>query len=97
MFVVVVSLLLWVGQLVCLFVFCVGVGWSVTLLLLSQYYDIGEREGATLVQMKFSLSLYLHLYQGSTLSLTNVVTYPHCFLTAYKMTSRPSILAETSD
>ena len=40
---------------------------------------------------------YLHLYQGSTLSLTNVVTYPHCFLTAYKMTSRSSVLAGMSD
>ena len=33
----------------------------------------------------------------STLSHSNVITYPHCFLTAYKMTSRPSVLAGTSD
>ena len=27
----------------------------------------------------FSIPLLLPLYQGSTLSLPNVVTYPHCF------------------
>ena len=32
----------------------------------------------------FSLSLLYLLYQGNTLSLTNVITYPHCFLTTYK-------------
>ena len=26
-----------------------------------------------------------------------IITYPLCFLTAYKMTSRPSVLAGTSD
>ena len=45
----------------------------------------------------FSISLYIHLYQGSTLSLPNAVTYPHCFLTAYKMTSCPSMLAGVLD
>ena len=32
----------------------------------------------------FSLSLPSPLYQGNTLLLTNVFTYPHCFLTTYK-------------
>ena len=45
----------------------------------------------------FSLSLYLPSHQSSTLSLTYVINYPHFFLTAYKMTSRPSILAEMTD
>ena len=45
----------------------------------------------------FSLSLYLLSHQGSTPSLPNFVTYPLCFLTAYKMTSHPSILAWASD
>ena len=42
----------------------------------------------------FSLALYLHIYHGSTIFLANV-NYPHCFLTAYKIMSRPSILAGT--
>ena len=33
----------------------------------------------------FSLSLPSPLCQGNTLSLTNVVTYLQCFLTAYKI------------
>ena len=36
------------------------------------------------------------LYQGNTLSLTNVVTYPHCFLTAYKRLWRWCVLAGMS-
>ena len=32
----------------------------------------------------FSLSLPSLFYQGNTLSLTNVITYPHYFLTPYK-------------
>ena len=45
----------------------------------------------------FSFSLYLHSHQGSTPSLPNIFTYPHYFLTAYKMTSQPSVLAGASD
>ena len=33
----------------------------------------------------------------ATLSFTNKITYPHCFLTAYKMMSLPSILAGALD
>ena len=43
------------------------------------------------------LVIPLTVIQGSTLSLTNVITYPYCFLTANKMTSHPSVLAGTSD
>ena len=32
----------------------------------------------------FLISFPSPLYRGNTLSLTNVVTYPHCFLVAYK-------------
>ena len=45
----------------------------------------------------FPISLLLPLFQGSTLYLPNVVTYPDCFLTAYKMTSLLCIVAGTSD
>ena len=45
----------------------------------------------------FSLSLYLCSPQSSTLSLPNFVDYPLCFLTPYKMTSRPSFIAWASD
>ena len=47
----------------------------------------------------FSLSVYLCSHQGSTRtpSLPNFVTHPLCFLTAYKMTSRPSVLAWAPD
>ena len=45
----------------------------------------------------FSLSLYLASHQGSTPTLTDCVIYPLCFLTTYKMTPRPSVLAGTSD
>ena len=38
----------------------------------------------------FSFSFYLRSHQGSNPPLTNFV---NCFLTAYKMTSRPSVLA----
>ena len=31
----------------------------------------------------FSLSLYLHSHQGSSLSLPNFITHSLCFLTAY--------------
>ena len=41
----------------------------------------------------FSLSLYLCSHQGKTPPSTNFVIYPLCFLTAYKMMSRPSCLA----
>ena len=41
----------------------------------------------------FSASLYLCSHQGSALSLPNYVTYPLCFLSAYKITSRPSVIA----
>ena len=37
------------------------------------------------------------LYQGNTLSLTNVVTYPHFFLTAYKRLLSMTVLAGMSD
>ena len=45
----------------------------------------------------FPISLLSTLYQDNTLSLTNVVTYPHCFLTAYKSLWRLPVLAGTSD
>ena len=45
----------------------------------------------------FSLFYYLPSHQGSTLSILNFVTYPLCFLIAYKMTSRPSVSARASD
>ena len=45
----------------------------------------------------FSLSLSLRSHQGSLLSLPNFVTYPVCFLTAYKMMSCPSFLAQVLD
>ena len=45
----------------------------------------------------FSLSLSLPSHQGSLLSLPNFVTYPVCFLTAYKMMSCPSFLAQVLD
>ena len=37
------------------------------------------------------------LYQGNTLSLTNVVTFPHCFRTAYKKPWHLPLLAGKSD
>ena len=64
--------------------------------------DIGERErhkhvGVYLKNDVISLSLLSPLYQGNTLSLTNVVTYPHCFLTAYKSLLRLPVLTGTWD
>ena len=55
---------------------------------------------AVVVHLKndvFSISFPSPLYQGNTLLITNAITYPHCFLTAYKMTLRPSILAGMLD
>ena len=43
-----------------------------------------------------SISFPSPLYQGITLSLTNVITYLHCFLTAYKRLWRLTVLAGTS-
>ena len=40
---------------------------------------------------------FIYTKVASTPSLPNGVTYPHCFLTAYKMTSCPSVLAGKSD
>ena len=45
----------------------------------------------------FSPSLYLCSHQGNALSLPNLVTYPLCFLTAYKMKSRPRVVALAQD
>ena len=45
----------------------------------------------------FSLSLLFPLYQGNTLSLPNVVNYPHCFITACKSLWRLGIIAGTLD
>ena len=47
--------------------------------------------------MTFSLSLYRYSHQASTPPLTNFFTDPLYFLTAYKMMSRPSVLAGASD
>ena len=44
-----------------------------------------------------STSLLLPLNQVITLSLPKVVTYPHCFLTAYILTSCASVLAGVLD
>ena len=45
----------------------------------------------------FYISFSSTLYQGSTLSLTFAVTYPYCFLTAYKRLCCLPVLAGTSD
>ena len=44
-----------------------------------------------------SISFSSPLCQGSTLSLTNIITYPHCFLTAYKRLRRLTVLTGTLD
>ena len=44
----------------------------------------------------FSISLPSPLYQVNTLSLTNVITYPHWFLTAYKNLWHLPAIAGTS-
>ena len=52
------------------------------------------------VQLKndvFTLSLPSPFYQSNNLSLTNVVTYPHCFRTAYKNLCSLPVLAVASD
>ena len=45
----------------------------------------------------FSISVLLPFYQGSTLSLPNVVYYPYCFQTACKRLWRLWLVAGTSD
>ena len=57
--------------------------------------NIGEREGDTLVQVKVKGEGKIIPFLVYTESHEH--TQPHCFLTAYRMTSHPSVLAGTLD